>query len=99
MISDQQIEQAVHSAYGHYRPEALKRGRNPTFPYVPIYRFGEDAGKAQTTQIRGYAFATREEAVAYAQRMIDAFGNKMRADLRNPKCRALREQHGLPREI
>lgn len=99
MMTDEQIEQAVTAAYGHYRPKALKRGRNPKFPYVPIYQFGELAGNAQTTQIRGRAFATRDEAIEYAQRMIDAFRNKMRSDLRNPKHRALREQYGLPREF
>ena len=97
-LTPEQIESAVHAAYGHYRPEAVKRGRNPKFPYVPIYRTSHN-GAHQTTQVKGRAFATRAEALHCAEAQIEAFCNHMRALLIKPGCRALREQYGLPREI
>ena len=50
------------------RASAVKRGRNPRFPYVPIVI--RDNGRThQTNSIK--AFATRAEAVAHAQAWID----------------------------
>lgn len=76
------------------RAHAEKRGRNSRWPYVPIIDYD-----THTNQIRGRAYATREEAMAYAQLCID----KRRADflerLRDPRYRALRVQHGLPMEL
>jgi hypothetical protein len=48
------------------KPTAAKRGRNPRFPYVPIIQDG-----SRTSQIRGFAFATRDEALTFAARHID----------------------------
>lgn len=45
---------------------ALKRGRNPRFPFVPV-----TIRDGRASQVRGVAFATREEAVAFAQKAID----------------------------
>lgn len=55
---------------------AARRGRNPKFPYVPIvvhysHRIGFAIPKRWTKQIRGKAYADRNDAVAYAQRYID----------------------------
>ena len=77
---------------------AAKRGRNPKWPYVPVIRVA-DQGKHQTTQIKGKAFATREEAVTYAQRCIDQARKVLAFQLADPRMRALREYHGLPREL
>lgn len=54
-----------------------KRGRNPRFPFVPIVKHhahppGFAVPKDWTYQIRGFAFTTREEAIAYAQKYINA---------------------------
>lgn len=98
-MTTEQIEAAVHTAYGHYKAQTVKRGRNPAFPYVPIYRFADSNGNAQTTQIKGKAFANRDDAIAYAQRYINALKRTMRDHLQEPRYRALREEFGLPREI
>lgn len=81
------------------QPAARKTGRDPRWPYVPVI-VGGIAGQAhQTKQLLGRAFVTRGEAVA------DAAGHvaRLRADLARrlalPQYRALREQHGLPRDL
>lgn len=77
---------------------AAKRGRNPEFPYVPIVNLPQGPQSvALTQQIRGLAYATREEAVASAQRHIDAAKRQFAKDLCMPNKRALREHYGLPR--
>ena len=56
------------------RASAVKRGRNPRFPYVPV--IVRDDGSTHNTNTRN-AYATREEAVAFAQRWIDhAFASR-----------------------
>lgn len=50
------------------RASAAKRGRNPRFPYVPIVIRAD--GSTHNTNTRN-AYATREQAVAYAQLWID----------------------------
>lgn len=80
---------------------AVKRGRNPRWPYVPVlvYPPPPSGGRTTTTQIRGKAFATRAEAVAYAQRYLDQGAAATVRRLCEPRERALREAYGLPREI
>lgn len=83
------------------KASAAKRGRNPRWPYVPIIDYGpQEFGvhAVHTQQIKGKAFATRDEAVAYAQRVIDHQRALLAKHLALPGYRALREQHGLPRE-
>lgn len=46
---------------------AAKRGRNPKFPYVPVTVRAD----GRTSQVLGAAFATRVDAVAFAQKTID----------------------------
>ncbi len=55
---------------------AAKRGRNPRWPYVPIIEHATSRGDGKwplvrRQQLRAVAFATREEAVAHAQKTID----------------------------
>lgn len=50
------------------RASAAKRGRNPAFPYVPVVIRND--GSTHNTNTRN-AYASREEAIAYAQRWID----------------------------
>lgn len=79
-------------------PTARKAGRNPSWPYVPIVKVS-DAGLHQTSQIKGLAYATREEAVKVAERHIEALRASLARKLATPSYRALREHYGLPREI
>jgi hypothetical protein len=59
---------------------AMKRGRNPRWPWVPVLVHQEqweplDPNKAtmpRQEQIRGVSYATRDEAVAVAQRIAAA---------------------------
>ncbi len=84
------------------RASAAKRGRNPKFPWVPIIDYGlQTTGvhRTRTEQLRAKAFANRADAVAYAQRTLDARAEDLRRKLADPRYRALREQHGLPREL
>lgn len=101
MTFAEQVAVAVAAAnFG--RPTAAKRGRNPRYPWVPIIDYGaQDTGVdcTRTYQVPARAFATRDEAVAYAERYVDANRARLEHDLRHPRMRALREQHGLPREL
>lgn len=74
---------------------AVKRGRNPDFPYVPICVYGHRT----QNPIRKRAFATREEAVAAAQNSIDHLRAMYAAHMKEARYRALREYYGLPREM
>jgi hypothetical protein len=49
------------------KPSALKHGRNPRYPYVPVVVYDD----GRQSQVRGYAFVTRDEAVAFAKRYLD----------------------------
>jgi hypothetical protein len=50
------------------KASAAKRGRNPAFPYIPVVVRGD--GSTHNTNTRN-AYASREEAIACAQRWID----------------------------
>lgn len=83
---------------------AAKRGRNPKFPYVPVIKLVDaegnpSVGLSQTQQIRGLAYVTRDEAMTRSQRHIDAAFVRLAEELGQPHKRALREWHGLPREL
>lgn len=83
------------------KASAQKRGRNPKWPYVPVilHATGGLGGGGHQEQIRKRAFETRDEAVGYAQSVIDARRESLARDLAAPNHRALREAHGLPREV
>jgi hypothetical protein len=59
------------------KPSAVKRGRNPKFPYVPVVVVTTDNGPDRFPTVRTHntnaavAYATRAEAVAHAQRWLD----------------------------
>lgn len=86
----------LHADFG--TASAAKRGRNPKLPYVPIIKYPTVYGQ-QTEQIRKRAFATREEAVACAQRVIDNRIALHERDLVLPGRRSHRERNGFPREL
>ena len=92
-----QIDAAVE-AFQVGSPSAVKRGEFKEWPYVAVIKgyLGRDASH---NPMGRRAYATREEAVAAADRYIRTLREKLRADLAEPRMRALREQHGLPREI
>lgn len=81
------------------RPTAAKRGRKSTLPFVPVVDYTHPSGRQHTKQLLGLAYATREEAVARAQRQIDANRAELRKQLAQPNLRALRQSKGLPRTI
>jgi len=99
----QQVEKAVLDAHAHESAHAAKRGRRKEWPYVPIVRHRQDTGLQlkgyREEQIRGRAYATREEAIAYAERVILARKNSFRTKLYLPNHRALRQQWGLPETL
>lgn len=91
------IDEAVE-AMNFGRASAAKRGRNSALPYVPIIDFGEQkigVHRTHTEQIKGKAFASRDDAVSYAQRAIDARRALFCARLSDPRERALRAQWGV----
>lgn len=93
---------AVVAKANRGRATAAKRGRNPKFPWVPIIDYGpqrEGVHVQRTSQVRGRAYRSREEAVAVAQAQIDRASEVMAAQLRQPTMRAMRSWHGLPREL
>ena len=76
------------------KPTAVKRGRRREWPHVPVIDHG-----AYTEQLRAKAYAVRGNAIAYAKKTIEARRESFRSKLLNSDFRALREQHGLPREL
>lgn len=81
---------------------AVKRGRNPAYPYVPVIKYpNRNSTREQKSRnpYAGVAYRTREEAVAKAQACIDASREHLRRHLADPRTRAYREQLGLPREL
>ncbi len=91
----------VAARVDHGRPSALKRGRNPKWPYVPVILFDgtPDSPRGRQEQILGRAFVTRDEAVEYAAAVIENRRNDLARKLAAPAQRALREWYGLPREL
>lgn len=100
-VSQEQFEaiEKAAAAADFGRPSAQKRGRDPKWPYVPVILRDSTRGPNRQEQIRGLAYATRDEAVAMAERTIECRRSSLRERLGDRRHRALREQHGLPREI
>lgn len=79
------------------RPQAAKTGHRPEWPYVPVIERTIPRGR-QTEIIRGYAFATRDEALAFAAKHIEGLRAQLRRQLAEPRYRALRQAYGIPEE-
>ncbi len=80
------------------QPSAAKRGRNPAFPYVPVIDHGEQetgVHRTRTEQLLDRAFATREQAIEYAARVIEARKQQLTRKLADPRYRVLRRQYGM----
>src|SRR5690606_33287034 len=80
-------------------PSADKRGRRDEWPYVPVLLGHPQGGRDGKLQILGKAFATRDEAVAWAAKTAQHQRDVLRTKLLAPNMRALREQYGLPRNV
>jgi hypothetical protein len=87
------VEEVIAN-YPFGKATAMKRGRCSPWPYVPVVDHGD-----RTEQIRNRAFATRDEAVAYCQRVLDARRDELKRKFEEPRYRALRQQYGLPTEL
>jgi hypothetical protein len=72
---------------------SAKRGRNPLFPFVPVIRYTNRSG-VKSRQVRAKAFATAEEATAYAERSIEAMKLRHAERIADPRNRSLREWYG-----
>lgn len=90
---------AIAEAFPIGRAQAVKRGRNPVWPYIAVVV--DYLGKSGATHnpLGRRAFATRDEAVAAADHYIMQFREGLRIRLADPRWRALREQYGLPRDL
>lgn len=97
---DQAVAAAVAATRATITPTARKTGRTAALPYVPVLRYQPaDGSRGWVQQIRGVSYATREEAIAKAERRLRVQMTVLAAQLREPLYRALREYHGLPREL
>lgn len=78
-----------------------KTGRHHQYPYVPVVRHTEGGlhGYGYDEQLLGRAYPTKDEAVAHAQAAINQRRAHLGGQLGLVNMRALREQHGLPREL
>lgn len=80
--------------------DARRAGRNPNYPYIPIVVTSHDNGWNRTTAvIRGYAFATRDEAVQFARDTVHHRRQKLIDQLLKPNQRAHRTRYGLPADL
>ena len=92
----------VVAAFPFGEASAAKRGRSSTFPYVPVIDYGPQTTgvhRTRTKQLRGVAFKSRQDALDYAVAFIARARDNFREQLCTSRLRALREQHGLPREV
>jgi hypothetical protein len=91
------IEQAVNACYRNHVANASKRGRNPRYPYVPIIITDDTRapGRKHQSQIQAVAYATRDEAVGYAQMTINFWRDRFRKQLIDPRMNAIRRQWGV----
>jgi len=81
------------------RAIARKRGRHPSYPYVPIIERPSPRYGTSTVQLVRVAFDTPESAVEYGERHLEALRDDLRRRLALPNMRALRAAHGLAREL
>lgn len=82
-----------------FTASAAKRGRNAKFPYVPVLKLNLGSIAKTQNPARGLAFATREEAIACAQKCIDDSNVRMALQMTIQRHRASREDYGFAREL
>jgi hypothetical protein len=96
---DRRIAEAV-AAVDFGRPGYRRRGRNDRYPFVPVVLTDHESGVGRRQrQPLAKAFATADEALAYADRVIEAERAALTDKLGQPRFRALRAHHGLPYEL
>lgn len=84
-------ESVAGEIYSKLKATAVKRGRRPDRPFVPVI----DRGIC-TEQVRGRAYATRAEAVAMAQKQIEKDRAEFVRKANDLKYgRALRDCYGI----
>lgn len=95
MTTDQttQTPAAAAAAADFGQPGARRTGRNPQWPYVPVIL--DPNVRSGQRQLLGVAFATRDEAVAYAEGHILRLRHDLAGKLAQPRYRALRRQYGV----
>jgi hypothetical protein len=96
------INAIVEEMYSGYVATAVKRGRNPKFPYLPLLKIiDRDTNRTRTENpTRSRAYATRDEAVAVAQRILESYKATRKHQMLKPSYgRAERTYRGLPRDI
>lgn len=89
----------IAAAFNFGVPSAVKRGRNPQWPYVALITDYMGLDGVTHNPMGRRAYETREEAIKAATLYIGVLRAKLRTDLADPRMRALRQQHGLPREL
>lgn len=101
LLTEHRAREVAEAAHAHLTATADKRGRYADRPYVPVIVTGPTAGDpvGHRAQILARAFPTRADAVSAAQQQIARQIDELTDKLRQPRQRALREWHGLPREV
>jgi hypothetical protein len=96
--TERTLEDAIFARRGHLVATARKSGKNPRWPYVPVIaKVGHHIGPSRTEIVRNRAFETRDEAITYAQRVVDHRNREFAVKLLDPCWRDLREAvFGLP---
>jgi hypothetical protein len=70
------------------KASAVKSDRNPAFPYAPVIETQPGVPMRQLPKdpTKGITFATREEAVAFSQKLIDSYiAHDKKAELRKAR--------------
>lgn len=93
-----EIERAVEAA-NWPTPAAHRSGRKPERPYVAVLRHTGDDGTTCTEVIRGFAYATLDEAIENAAACVAARKDALRRRLADPHAESLREQYGLTQSL
>lgn len=95
---DRELERrirAVADAVDFGTPGYRRRGRNPRFPFVPVRNLAD----GRESQVQARAFADAGDALVCAAEHIDALREALVDKLGDHRHRAVREHHGLPREL
>lgn len=93
-MSERDPFRAAAAAVDFGTPDARRTGRWASRPWVPVIRL---AGRQ--AQVLRLAHPTRVEALSAAEAHIERCRRHLEVQLRRPNMRALREAHGLAREL